>query len=646
MAEKWINTKFGTLRRRAENEMKGLPRGIYGLSQEDNQQLIEDMLARREHVARLVEELQIHQVELDLQNDELQQTHRRLSLSYERYANLYNHAPVSYVTTTQRGVIIEANQTAARLLGVSQQELLHTALTAFVVPEDQDIYYFHRYHLAETRIAQTCALRLRHLNGTIIHVRLESSCDVDEQNFLSFQTIILNITDQVYAEAALHEAQIGLEERLQERTANLTHILAVQRLLAHISDALMEEADVTTRLRRTARLIVEQMALVCLVVLRSDTGQPDLRVVIPTESAYEPAVRAWLEHDLAVTGEKHPLLMVLQGSQTMYLGERAYTDTSIGMLLSLAGNQNGATVRLSTIVVPLLIHGKIIGVLSLIHNVSSRMYTPDDLSLAQELARRIATALHNASLYAEAQQSRADAELTLQQHEQMVHLISHDLKTPLAVIQGYCYMLQRHVTSIATSGPEVLDRDIGKIKAAADMMDRHIQDLLDTATIQAGQSLVLKYVSIDIFGLVRGCGEACQSLSPQHSIQVETSGLELSCTGDEIRLTRALNNLITNAIKYSPYNSSIRILVHAETQKNTPGVAIQVIDEGMGIPTDDIVHLFEPFYRGRNVVRVTSGNGLGLTVVKQIIEQHGGTIAITSQEGGGATFTIWLPVNA
>ncbi|MBP7689443.1 MAG: HAMP domain-containing histidine kinase, partial [Thermoflexales bacterium] len=106
------------------------------------------------------------------------------------------------------------------------------------------------------------------------------------------------------------------------------------------------------------------------------------------------------------------------------------------------------------------------------------------------------------------------------------------------------------------------------------------------------------------------------------------------------QLTRAIANVVSNAIKYTPTGS-----VRVQTAEHAGRVCIEVTDTGRGIPADEVPHLFERFYRGRDVAQSTiPGTGLGLSIVKEIIESHGGTVDVHSELGQGSTFFIWLPV--
>ncbi len=137
-----------------------------------------------------------------------------------------------------------------------------------------------------------------------------------------------------------------------------------------------------------------------------------------------------------------------------------------------------------------------------------------------------------------------------------------------------------------------------------------------------------------------------QMTTRRHQLLVEARVPALSLEGDVSRLDRVLNNLLSNAIKYSPQGGQICIEIGQEEDEHGAWCMISVHDQGVGIPSDDLTHIFEPFYRAGNVAEGIQGTGIGLASVAQVIEQHGGTIAALSEEGKGSTFVVRLPLSS
>jgi PAS domain S-box-containing protein len=155
-------------------------------------------------VQRLVHELQIYQIELEMQNEELRRTHQELEASRDRYSTLYDFAPVGYLTLDRHGVILEANLTAARMLGTDRGHLLRKGLTDFIVPDEQDTFYFHRQQVISTPVRQTCELQIQRREGTVFFARLESLLATDEAGSpLHWRTTLSDVTAHKQAETAL-----------------------------------------------------------------------------------------------------------------------------------------------------------------------------------------------------------------------------------------------------------------------------------------------------------------------------------------------------------------------------------------------------------------------------------------------------------
>jgi signal transduction histidine kinase len=175
-------------------------------------------------------------------------------------------------------------------------------------------------------------------------------------------------------------------------------------------------------------------------------------------------------------------------------------------------------------------------------------------------------------------------------------------------------------------------------------MAAQIQELLDVASLQAGQPLNLKFDAVDLMKLTRRVIDEYLESTRQHHIHLETQEAQLLCMGDEMRLDRVVTNLISNAIKYSPNGGSINVTVTRSIWDDNQYAILSVADQGIGIPAADMPRLFTPFQRGSNVIGQIRGTGLGLASVRDIIEQHGGQITVESEEGRGSTFTLWLPL--
>ena len=174
-----------------------------------------------EEILKILHELRVHQIELEMQNEELQRNQFELKTARERYFNLYDLAPVGYVTLSEKGLILEANLTAAGLLGVKRGALVNRPLNRFVLKEDQDIYYLHRKQLFESGEPQGCDLRMAKKDGTPFWAHLAATAAQGGNGTPLYRAVISDITERKQAEEQIRQLNTSLEQRVRERTALL-----------------------------------------------------------------------------------------------------------------------------------------------------------------------------------------------------------------------------------------------------------------------------------------------------------------------------------------------------------------------------------------------------------------------------------------
>jgi signal transduction histidine kinase len=297
----------------------------------------------------------------------------------------------------------------------------------------------------------------------------------------------------------------------------------------------------------------------------------------------------------------------------------------------------------SSLLLPLVARGRTLGLLTLVSAGSGRHYDQRDLALGEELARRCALAIDNARLYAAAQQALREAETAIRVRDDVLATVSHDLKTPLTAVRGTSELLARRLRR-QTPGPETdrLLEGLERIQGAATRMERMMNELLDAARLQTGEPLVLERGPVDLVRLVREAVAEQQSGTDRHALRFASDIEQLIGEWDAQRLRRVLDNLLSNAVKYSPAGGEIVVRVAQERAGDQDVAVVQVSDQGLGIPAEDLPHIFERFRRARNATEI-AGTGLGLAGARQLVEQHGGSIQTESQEGVGSTFTVRLP---
>jgi signal transduction histidine kinase len=229
------------------------------------------------------------------------------------------------------------------------------------------------------------------------------------------------------------------------------------------------------------------------------------------------------------------------------------------------------------------------------------------------------------------------------EREAFADAAAHDLKTPLTALRGQAQLLLRRARAGRLGDGAVLEAGLATIDAAVGRMVALIDELMDAAHLRAGRSLELNLVPADLAALAgEAAAEAAQG-APGHTVRVEANEPGVVGVWDGARLRRVLGNLLGNAVKYSPGGGAVRVRVGREADAAGEWAVVAVSDEGLGIPEEDLPRVFERFHRGGNVGRI-GGTGIGLFGARRIVEQHGGTVEVASDEGRGSTFTVRLPL--
>lgn len=219
--------------------------------------------------------------------------------------------------------------------------------------------------------------------------------------------------------------------------------------------------------------------------------------------------------------------------------------------------------------------------------------------------------------------------------DKFVRGAAHDLKNPLTLVSGYASMMIND--PIVRQSPELKEMVQEVAGAGADMLDL-IGNMLDVLRFQ--NSVILDKGRIDLNVIVDNVISAHQTLAAAKNIHLDfrTQFSEVPVQADTKLIQRVIENLVSNAIKYSPNESDVLVTTDCQDGK----AILQVQDNGYGIPEYDMPQLFDPFYRSDATANKAEGTGLGLSVTKEIVEQHGGRITVDSREGEGSIFTVVL----
>ena len=259
------------------------------------------------------------------------------------------------------------------------------------------------------------------------------------------------------------------------------------------------------------------------------------------------------------------------------------------------------------------------------------------LSGSDEVASLAAAVDVLAQRLQEAEQQRDQLE---RERRELTVSISHDLRTPLASVRAMVEALSDEVVD----DPAEVERYYGNIRREVERLSRMIDDLFELAQIDAGalqlrtRALTLQEVTAEVVDAMQA-----QALRREVRLAIEISGEPPALPLDGARIERAVANLVRNALEHTPAGGEIRVSIAADGE----GVRLSVADGGNGVAADDLPHIWDRFYRGEKSRRRSTGGadgaGLGLAIVRGIVEAHGGTVAARSEPGAGAVFTFHLP---
>jgi two-component system, OmpR family, sensor kinase len=226
-----------------------------------------------------------------------------------------------------------------------------------------------------------------------------------------------------------------------------------------------------------------------------------------------------------------------------------------------------------------------------------------------------------------------------EQQRSFVSMASHEFRTPLTTVDGHARRLIK--MGERASPIEVAER-AGKIRRAVQRMTQLIENLLSSSRLMdASAAISLETGTLDLAALLHEVAQLHREMTPDARIAERFETAHLPITGDAKLLFQVFSNLLSNAIKYSPHGADIEIAAATSAH----AIAVTVTDRGMGIPARDLPHLFERYFRGSNVSGIV-GTGIGLYLVKVVVELHGGDIEVQSREDDGARLTVRLPVES
>ena len=559
-----------------------------------------------------------------------------LSQSEERFRLLIeNVRDYAIFVQDPQGRVASWNEGAERILGYAADDVLGEHFSRFLPPEDvaaglpED-----ELRTAATRgHAEIEGWRIRK-DGSRFWANIVMTPLRDDAGVLrGFAKVIRDVTES---------------RRTQERL----------QFLADASKILSASLDYEKTLAEVARLAVPALADWCAVHIVDANGQPQQLALTHADPQKLELASELQRRYPPDPGEARGVWNVIR------TGEPEFVETIPDSVLRAAARDEEHYQLLQSLgltaymIVPLVSRARTLGTLTLVADGSGRRYGPADVTVAEDLASRAATAVDNALLYRDAQEA-------IGVRDEFLSLASHELRTPVTILHAYTQALTRTVQRSLAAHPasegdgDRVPIDRGRLTSSIQAMDQAIarlvglvEDLLDVSRLQRG-SLQIHRVTTDLTSLVARVVDGFRMQQSQGRLPATLSiELELpekrfiSGEWDPDRLDQVVANLLENAIKYSPADGSVVVRLGLdEDADGSPAAHITVRDSGIGIPAEQQHTIFEPYSRATNAsARNYPGFGMGLAVAKEIIERLDGRIwAESGGEDRGSMFHVVLP---
>jgi PAS domain S-box-containing protein len=416
-----------------------------------------------------------------------------------------------------------------------------------------------------------------------------------------------------------------------------------ERFLAAIGEVLATSLDYETTLKSVARLMVPVLADWCRIDI-VDPGDTIRNIAVEHRDPRMLERAEEMMRRFPPNPERSAVLSVVRSGESSLIP--SVTDEML--LAADLDPEYLAFLRevgiRSVMTIPLKARGRSLAALSLVAASPRRRYTAADLAFAEDVARSAALAIDNALLFRQEQEARqreqaarADAEAANRAKDEFLATLSHELRTPLTAILGWSRML----TTMSVD-PKMTADALQAIARSAEAQARIVDDLLDVSRIVTGK-LRLEVVPLRLRAVIDAAVAAVRPAAEAKRITIDNTAVaDAVVRGDADRLQQVFWNLLTNAVKFTPYDGRVEIT----TEPRGEQIAIAVGDTGSGIGPDLLPFIFERFRQGDSgPTRSFGGLGLGLAIVKSLVELHGGVVSASSDGNGkGSSFTVTLPV--
>ncbi len=518
-----------------------------------------------------------------------------------RYRKLYDAAPVALVMWNPRGHVMEWNRQAEKVFGWSGAQVHGKRMAEQLVVEgDREVYAeMARQAVAENRVIEAVT-DCRTRDGEEIRCRWWSLALREEGTLVGLMTLALDITEQYHTEQQLELYRNDLEQRVEQRTAELA---TAQEALAQIIDLspvptfVLDANHCVTHWNQACEKILGTPASWMIGTANQwQAFYPESRPVLADLVMFNDTVTI----DTLYAGKVRPSPVV----------PNAFESEDFFPVLGRWLFFNASAIRDA--------EGHVVGAIETLQDVSARKQA--------EMAL---------------QEAKAEAEAAARVKAEFLANMSHEIRTPLNAIIGFAYLLQK--TELSSRQAEHVQR----LRASGDMLLQLINDILDFSKIEAGRMPIEKAPFV--------LDTVLDNLSGMVAQRAREKGLELHfvlendvpqrLVGDSLRLTQVLVNLISNAVKFTESGQILVFVSVAERRQGSVRLEIAVQDTGIGISPEQQSRLFRAFSQAdSSTTRKYGGTGLGLTICDRLVALMGGKISLSSTPGIGSTFLFDVPL--
>jgi PAS domain S-box-containing protein len=527
-----------------------------------------------------------------------------LRASEYRFRTLTKQAPVGIIATDCEGRCDFVNERWCTIAGMNPEQAMDHGWRDAIHPEDRQSVLAAYYDATTTGSDFAAQYRLRTRQGTVTWV--QGAALPLRSNTGELTGYLGTVTD--------------VTERIQRER--------VAQFLADATSALNASLDYEAALNAVAKLAVPTLADCCTAHVVED-GVVRLVAIVHADTRVEALAQDLARWYATEKGDEMALSRDVRAMKAEVVTEVTEDVLSAVVLSPAEAAAWRSMVVRSYVSAPLVVRGRVTGAIHLMMGESGRSFGQGDLPFVVDLANRAAIAVENARLYRQAQEA-------VVARDEFLSIASHELRTPLAGIQLGMERVMRMPTGNWTEA--TLTPLLRRIERSTKRLSYLAEDLLDVTRGQ-GTLHLTNVEDVDLRTVIDSVlTEMHDDIARSGSkVSVDASGFTVGCW-ERRRLDQVVTNLLSNALKYGS-KKPIALTIDA-TEENR--VTLRICDHGIGIPTDQQSHIFERFRRAVSAERYR-GFGLGLWIVRQIVEAHGGTITVTSEPGRLTIFTVELP---